>query len=154
MTESRDILGEMVLAALIMITGGEPKEEDRIRRADRMLIMDAIILAAETVRQMGRPQMIAADIVAAFEQLAEKCDPQRDSLECQKIREMAASLRYFIKDPTISQFLNQPGDPWPLADVTVVDLGLFAREGYEAPRSIAFAGVVSSHFDVGGSQSI
>ena len=30
---SRDILGEMVLAALIMITGGEPKEEDRIRRA-------------------------------------------------------------------------------------------------------------------------
>jgi conjugative transfer ATPase len=144
LTESRDILGEMVLAALIMITGGEPKEEDRIRRADRMLIMDAIILAAETVRQVGRPQMIAADIVAAFEVLAEKCDPQRDLLECQKIREMAASLRYFIKDPTISQFLNQPGDPWPLADVTVVDLGLFAREGYEAPRSIAFAGVVSS----------
>ena len=141
--ESRDILGEMVLAALIMITGGEPKEEDRIRRADRMLIMDAIILAAETVRQLGRPQMIAADIVAAFEQLAEKCDPQRDVMECQKIREMTSSLRYFIKDPTISQFLNQPGDPWPLADVTVVDFGLFAQEGYEAPRSIAFAGVVS-----------
>ena len=106
LTESRDILGEMVLAALVMITGGEPKEEDRIRRADRMLIMDAIILAAETVRQAGRPQMIAADIVAAFEQMAERCDPQRDLIECQKIREMTGSLRYFIKDPTISQFLN------------------------------------------------
>jgi conjugative transfer ATPase len=141
--ESRDILGEMVLAALVMITGGEPKEEDRIRRADRMLIMDAIILAAETVRKAGRPQMIAADIVAAFEQLAERCDPQRDLLQCQKIREMMSSLRYFIKDPTISQFLNQPGDPWPLADVTIVDFGLFAQEGYEAPRAIAFAGVVS-----------
>lgn len=141
--EGRDILGEMVLAALVMITGGEPKEEERIRRSDRMLIMDAIILAAETVRAAQKPQMIAADIVAAFEQLAARLDPQRDTLQSQKIREMTDSLRYFIKDPMISPFLNQPGEPWPLADVTVVDFGLFAREGYEAPRSIAFAGVVN-----------
>ena len=64
--DSRDILGEMVLAALVMITGGEPKEEDRIRRSDRMLIMEAIILAARNGREAGRTQMIASDIVAAF----------------------------------------------------------------------------------------
>ena len=75
LAENRDILGEMVLAALVMITGGEPKEEERIRRSDRMLIMEAIILRRENVRQAGHPQMIASDIVAAFEQLAAHSRP-------------------------------------------------------------------------------
>ena len=66
----RDILGEMVLAALVMITGGEPKEEARIRRSDRLLIMEAIILAAKTgATKPGRTQMIASDIMAAFSSL-------------------------------------------------------------------------------------
>ena len=50
----RDILGEMLLAALVMITGGEPKEEARIRRSDRLLIMEAIILAAKAGREAGK----------------------------------------------------------------------------------------------------
>ncbi len=141
--DSRDILGEMVLAALIMITGGEPKEEERIRRSDRMLIMEAIIRAAENVRQAGQQQMIASDIVIAFEQLIDRCDPQRDANKISRINEMIGGLNYFITDLTSRQFFNMPGDPWPLADVTVVDFGLFAQEGYEDKRSIAFSGVVS-----------
>ena len=141
--ESRDILGEMVLAAMVMITGGELREEERIRRSDRMFIMEAIIQAAENVRNSTRTQMIAADIVVAFDQLAAKCDPGQDREKICRIKEMASSLNYFIKDPASSQFFNTPGEPWPLADVTVVDFGLFAQEGYEAKRSIAFTGVVS-----------
>ncbi len=139
--DSRDILGDMVLAALVMITGGEKKEEDRIRRSDRMLIMDAIILAAETVKAAGRPQMIASDIVAAFERLILELNPERDADKIRRGREMADSLRYFIRDPVSSEFFNTPGNPWPTADITVVDFGLFAQEGYEAQRSIAFCGV-------------
>lgn len=139
--ESRDILGDMVLAALVMVTGGEKKEEERIHRSDRMFIMDAIILAAETVKASGKTQMIASDIVIAFETLIMQLEPHRDVDKIRRGREMADSLRYFIKDPVSSQFFNTIGNPWPTCDITVVDFGLFAQEGYEAQRSIAFCGV-------------
>jgi conjugative transfer ATPase len=140
--DSRDVLGDMVLAALVMITGGEGKEEERITRSDRMLIMDAILEAARRVKNAGVPQMIAADVVDAFEVLAQRLDPQRDADKIRRASEMADGMRYFIQDPVSSRFFNSYGEPWPLADITVVDFGLFAQEGYEAQRSIAFAGVV------------
>lgn len=141
--EDRDILGDMVLSALIMITGGEKREEEFIRRSDRMLIMDAIIDAAYTVRAQQRSQMIAEDIVNAFERLTLKLDPQRDAKKIRRSREMADSMRYFTKDPIASQFFNSRGNPWIDADLTIVDFGLFAREGYEAHRSIAFSGCLN-----------
>ena len=141
--EPRDILGEMVLAALTMITGSEKKEEENIRRSDRMMIMDAIIDAAYYVRDQKRDQMIAEDIVNAFERVALKLDPKRDAEKIRRAREMADGMRYFTTDPISSQFFNSYGTPWPLADITIVDFGLFANEGYEAQRSIAYAGCMS-----------
>lgn len=152
--ESRDILGDMVLAALAMITGGEKKEEDNITRADRMLIMDVIIDAALCVREANlanpddRQQMIASDIVEAFERKVLTLDRERDAHKIRRAREMADGLRYFTQDPVSSRFFNTPGEPWELADITVVDFGLFAQEGYEAQRSIAFAGCVSKMFNL------
>lgn len=142
--EPRDILGDMVLAALIMITGGEKKEEDMIRRSDRMLIMDAIIDAAYFVKQLSREQMIAGDIVDAFERIAIKLNPVRDQEKIRRCREMADSMRYFTKDPVSSRFFNSPGNPWEISDVTIIDIGLFAREGYEAHRAITFASCMSN----------
>lgn len=142
--EQRDILGDMVLAALIMITGGEKREEDVIRRSDRMLIMDAIISAAYFVREQGRNQMIANDIVEAFERIAIKLNPKRDADKMNRARNMADSMRYFVEDPVSSRFFNSYGDPWDLADLTIIDFGLFAREGYEAHRAIAYAGCMNN----------
>lgn len=140
---SPDPLGDMLLAALVMITGGEKKEEEKISRADRMLIMDAIILAAKTVQAQGGQQMIASDLIAALETLIQQLDPARELDKIKRARDMTDSLRYFTRDIVSSQFFNTPGDPWPLADVTVVDLGLFAQEGYESQRSLAFTGCMS-----------
>ena len=141
--EPRDILGDMVLAALIMITGGEKKEEDYIRRSDRMLIMDAIINAAYFVRDSNQEQMIASDIINAFERIALQLDPQRDAEKIRRSREMADAMRYFTNDPVSSRFFNTIGTPWEMADVTIIDLSLFANEGYEAQRAIAFSGCMS-----------
>jgi conjugative transfer ATPase len=141
--EDRDILGDMVLSALIMITGGEKREEEAIRRSDRMLIMDVIIDAAYFVREKNRNQMIAEDIIESFERLTLKLDQQRDVEKIRRAREMADSMRYFTKDPMASQFFNSRGNPWIDADLTIVDFGLFAREGYEAHRSIAFSGCLN-----------
>ncbi len=142
--EPRDILGEMVLAALIMITGGEKKEEESIRRSDRMLIMDAIINAAYAVRDQHRDQLIASDIVESFERIALSLDPARDSEKMKRARDMADAMRYFTKDPLSSRFFNTVGTPWLEADITLIDFGLFAREGYEAHRSIAFSGCMNA----------
>ena len=50
----RDVLGEMEIAARIMITGGDEREDARMTRADRLLIRNAIFLAAQTVKE-SRP---------------------------------------------------------------------------------------------------
>jgi conjugative transfer ATPase len=141
--EPRDILGDMVLAALIMITGGEKKEEDNIRRSDRMMIIDAIVNAAYFVRDQQRDQMIASDIVEAFERITKTMDSMRDAEKIRRAREMADAMRYFTNDPVSSQFFNSYGTPWPLVDITILDFGLFANEGYEAQRAIAFSGYMT-----------
>jgi conjugative transfer ATPase len=141
--EPRDILGDMVLAALIMITGGEKKEEDNIRRSDRMMIIDAIVNAAYFVRDQQRDQMIASDIVNGFERITKNMDSMRDAEKIRRANEMADAMRYFTNDPVSSQFFNSYGTPWPLVDITILDFGLFANEGYEAQRAIAFAGYMT-----------
>ena len=114
-----------------------------MRRSDRMLIMDAIIDAAYFVRDQNHEQMIASDVVAAFERMTLKLDPNRDAEKIRRAREMADAMRYFTKDPMSSQFFNSHGNPWVDADITIIDFGLFAKEGYEAHRSIAFSGCLN-----------
>ncbi|HAM4872160.1 TPA: conjugative transfer ATPase, partial [Escherichia coli] len=41
----RDILGEMEISARMMITGGDPKEEAALKRADRAMIREALLMA-------------------------------------------------------------------------------------------------------------
>ena len=62
----RDILGEMEIAARIMITGGDEREDARMTRADRLLIRNAIFLAAKTVRARSREPVLTQDVVEAL----------------------------------------------------------------------------------------
>ena len=73
-TGGRDILGEMEIAARIMITGGDEREDARLTRADRLLIRKAILLAATTVKQNNQPQVMTRDVVEAFRAIAR--DPE------------------------------------------------------------------------------
>lgn len=61
--ENRDYLGEMVLAAQLMITGGEKKESEAITRQDRFWIMKTVVNAAQMAKANGKSQMIASDIM-------------------------------------------------------------------------------------------
>ena len=40
-------------------------------------------------------------------------------------------------------FFNRPGRRWPLVDVTVLDMGLLAREGYEDQLIVAYLSMMS-----------
>ncbi|MBK1734907.1 conjugative transfer ATPase [Halorhodospira abdelmalekii] len=139
---SRDLLGEMELAARIMITGGEPKEDARMTRTDRHTIRSAIIRAARNVRNSdtGRDQVLTEDVAQALreESRAESLTEGRG----QRIRDMADAMELFCSG-FAGQVFNRPGTAWPEADLTIVDVGIMAREGYEDQLTVTYIGLMN-----------
>ena len=136
----RDILGEMEIAARVMITGGDAGEDARMSRADRLLIRNAIFLAAETVREAGRDQVITSDVVDALHAIGRDRnlpDPRRD-----RAVEMGDGMALFCSG-LAGHFFNRPGIPWPEADVTILEMGILAREGYEDQLTVAYLSMMS-----------
>jgi hypothetical protein len=41
------------------------------------------------------------------------------------------------------RFFNREGHAWPLADITILELGLLAREGYEDSLAVAYTSIMS-----------
>lgn len=139
---SRDLLGEMELAARIMITGGEAKEDERMTRTDRHTIRSAIIRAARNVRDSdtGRDQVLTEDVAQALreESRAETLTEGRG----QRIRDMADAMELFCSG-FAGQVFNRPGTAWPEADLTIVDVGIMAREGYEDQLTVTYMGLMN-----------
>jgi len=40
-------------------------------------------------------------------------------------------------------FFNRPGTPWPESDVTILEMGILAREGYEDQLTVAYISMMS-----------
>ncbi len=137
---SRDRLGEMEIVARVMITGGDVREDNKVSRADRLLIRSSIIKAAERVKTEGREQVLISDVVEAFLVRA-----QDDNLPAQRqlrAQEMADAMALFTSG-TAHHFFNREGTPWPDVDVTILEMGLLAREGYEDQLTVAYLSMMS-----------
>ncbi len=136
----RDILGEMEIAARIMITGGEAREERRMTRSDRLMIRRAIVNAAKAVKTQGRDQVLTEDVEQAMRQLERNTQRGNDRAE-----EMADALGLFCSPGSFEhQLFNRPGNAWPECDVTILDLGLLAREGYQDKLTVAYIGLMNT----------
>ena len=136
----RDVLGEMEIAARIMITGGDEREDARMTRADRLLIRNAILLAAKTVSQRGGDQVLTRDVVAALNaQGQERTLPDHRR---HRATEMADGMALFCSG-LAGDFFDRPGSPWPEVDVTLVEMGVLAREGYEDQLTVAYTAMMS-----------
>ncbi|MBK0096664.1 conjugative transfer ATPase [Erwinia sp. S63] len=146
--EERDVLGEMEIAARLMITGGEAAEESRLTRADRGMIREAIMMAARTAYDAGR-QMLPEDLMFALQNIARDGSQGDDGREKRtaarrsRAEEMSEALRMFTEGFE-GELFNRPGTPWPEADVTIVDLGTLAREGYEAQMAVAVISLLNT----------
>ena len=139
--EERDLLGEMELKARIMITGGDSKEEAMMTRADRLTIRRAIILAAEEKQAAGsREIVLTEDVVEALNKLAvdESSTPKRR----ERARDMADAMALYCSG-TAGHFFNRVGKAWPEADVTIMEMGLLANEGYEDQLALGFMGLMN-----------
>ena len=138
--EPRDILGELETVATLMVTGGEAKEVERLRRADRRVIRDAVIEAAKNARAEGAAPR-TDHVRRAFHLLAETREGLVDGAR-QRLRDMGDAIGLFC-DGFAGEVFNRDGDIWPETDVTLVDLAHFAREGYEAHLAIALISLLN-----------
>ena len=136
----RDILGEMEIAARIMITGGDEREDARMTRADRLLIRKAIYRAAHEVTERGGSQVMTEDVVDALHAIG--ADPALSEHRRYRAIEMGDGMALFCSG-LAGRFFNRPGTRWPDTDVTILDLGVLAREGYEDQLTVAYLSIMS-----------
>ncbi len=162
--QERDYLGEMELSARVMITGGDPKEEAQFTRADRLTLRKAIVtaaieqqaaldqhaaqekrtLASQSQAQADalpapRAQVLTEDVVRALNTLSKAGDipPKRR----ERAKDMADAMALYCSG-TAGHFFNRPGQAWPETDVTILEMGLLANEGYEDQLALGFMGLV------------
>lgn len=138
--EQRDVLGELEITARLMITGGEEKEEARMTRADRSMIRQCILDAAQECVRRGDP-VLTQDVRDALRRRG--ADPSLPELRRVRLLEMADAMDIFCQGVD-GQMFNRPGTAWPEADITIVDLATFAREGYSAQLSIAYVSLITA----------
>ncbi len=139
--DQRDILGEMEIAARLMITGGKAQEDEKMTRADEAMIRKAIILAAQNTITAGRTTL-TQDIRDAFYQLSR--DDSLPPARRERAYDMGDAIGLFCQPGSFdAELFNREGETWPDADITLVDLATLAREGYEAQLSIAYISLIN-----------
>ncbi|NQD95580.1 conjugative transfer ATPase, partial [Pseudomonas sp. CrR25] len=138
--EQRDVLGELEITARLMITGGEDKEEARMTRADRSLIRQCILDAARLCVDAQRT-VLTRDVRDALRERSR--DTGLPELRRARLLEMADAMDMFTQGSDGEMF-DRPGTPWPEADITIVDLATYAREGYNAQLSIAYISLINT----------
>lgn len=145
-TYLRDPLGEMEIQARLMITGGQLREEKSLRRDDIDLIRAIIVEAAKLSQTENRTQTMTSDLVRSLYQAAEigrledrkLTNEQRD----RAIR-MASAINVFCTGFN-GELFNREGELWPEVDITVVELNLLTRRGYEDRLAVALTGLFST----------
>ncbi|HZF84440.1 MAG TPA: conjugative transfer ATPase, partial [Burkholderiaceae bacterium] len=138
--DQRDVLGELEITARLMITGGEDKEEARMTRADRSLIRQCILDAAQRCHDARRP-VLTRDVRDALRERGG--DVTLPEGRRARLLEMADAMEMFCQGADGEMF-DRPGTPWPEADITIVDLATYAREGYNAQLSIAYISLINT----------
>ncbi|MFC4160706.1 conjugative transfer ATPase [Chitinimonas lacunae] len=138
--EQRDVLGELEITARLMITGGEDKEDARMTRADRSLIRQCILDAAQRGVTEQRT-VLTRDVRDALRERGR--DASLPDARRARLLEMADAMDMFCQG-TDGELFDRPGTPWPEADITIVDLATFAREGYNAQLSIAYISLINA----------
>ncbi len=142
----RDPLGEMELQARLMITGGQRNEEKKLRRDDLNIIRFAILEAAKNSKLENRSQTLTSDVVSALLQIAERKEiGGKRFTKDQSIHagRMASAMNLFCTGLN-GKFFNREGKLWPSADITLVELDLFARKGYEDRLAVALTGLFAT----------
>ncbi|MHA7232232.1 hypothetical protein ACVT98_27270 (plasmid) [Vibrio campbellii] len=103
------------------------------------MVREALKAAAERCHQTQeqvRPSHIK-DALIAFSEEATRPEARRE-----RARVMGEAIAFFC-DGLEGQVFNQEAENWPEADVTIIDLGLYAKTGYEAQMAAAYISLIN-----------
>lgn len=139
--EKRDILGEMLIAAIMMITGGEKAETDQLRRADRYLVTRAIIKAALRCAKEGKKHPLTQDV--ALELMAMNNDATLSPNRKARAEDMGQAMMVFTQGLR-GRLFNREGEDWPDVDVTLVEMGTLTNDGYADALAVAYTSLMDS----------
>ncbi len=137
--EDRNYLNEMVVAAKLMITGGEPEEIKRFTRSNLLSVKKAIINAAQKAQKEKKSSVLSEDVVLALRDVAN--DKENSPRKKERIIDMADAMEVFC-DGFAGKIFNTPGEAWKDTDVTIVDMGELAGEGYADALALAYIGLM------------
>lgn len=137
--EKRDYLGEMTITAIMMITGGEQKELDKMSRADRYVVSRAIIKASLDAHKAGKPHPLTQDVARALMDM--NSDDSLPAERRHRAYQMGESMLVYTLDLR-GKLFNRYGQRWPEADVTLVELGTLVKDGYEDALAVAYTGLL------------
>ncbi|WP_428775699.1 conjugative transfer ATPase [Vibrio sp.] len=142
-TKQGDILGELELVLLLMITGSEQSEFDRYTRADRSMIRQSLVETAKRLRAEGIAEglghakpAVVSDVMFTLNKMAEDKSQDLPTTKRHLLREMALSLEAFTTGINHTLF-NEVGESWPDTDIMVFNLGLLAQDSYVAQLNVA-----------------
>lgn len=139
--DKRDWLGEMLISALMMITGGEANEIARMGRADRYLVSRAIIKAAVQAKKLGQKHPLTQDVALQLTDMVrdQSLSPSRQA----RAEEMGQSMMTFTQ-ALRGKLFNREGRDWPDADVTLVEMGTLTQDGYGDALALAYTSLIDS----------
>lgn len=139
--DPRDYLAEMVLSAILMITGGETKEVERLTRADQYLISIAILRAAKGASQAGNPHPRTEDV--AIELMGMVKDQGLSESRRLRAEDMGMAMMEFTSGIR-GRLFNRYGSDWPDVDVTLVEMGALTKDGYGDALALAYTSLIDS----------
>ena len=140
--DRRDYLGEMMLKAKLMITGGRPREEERFARPDEAMLKQAIVDTAIRVfsEHSGKHQdVIISDVEKTLRLKARDAEGSiRD-----RINEMAESMSIFCTGFEGDLF-NTTKSSWSnSADITRIDMATLTGPEYKDRLALAYIGLIN-----------
>ena len=127
--EQRDVLGELEDHCTTDDHRRRDKEEARMTRADRSLIRQCILDAAQRCAAEKRT-VLTCDVRDALRERAR--DATLPEMRRARLLEMADAMEMFCQGVDGEMF-DRPARRGPEADITIVDLATFAREGLQRP---------------------
>lgn len=140
-TETRDLLGEMEIAAKIIVTGGG---KEAFSTSDRSIIRQGIYRAAKLVAESGRKQTMITDVVKGIRAVSyEELTQNNNRTKGERAAQLADAMELFC-DGFAGELFNREGEYWPEVDITVLDLGYLTKEGYETELALAYTGLMNS----------
>ncbi len=145
----KDYLGECVMIAKIMVTGGDAKEEAAFRKRDATHLGKAII-ASVTIADAQNEDLVRPEhVVKALRQRANDKELKLSEKMRDRIQEMADCMDDYCEPGSVrSDVLNREAKPFKKCDCLHVELGIAQRDGYEDVLALAYLGLLNNINDI------